>query len=56
MLEIMSLIILNKFKVTGGFKERFWSCEEGAMDGLKGKTSVFIPAKPLCYMTGMEFG
>jgi hypothetical protein len=26
-LKMMSLIILNKFKVTGGFKGRSWSCD-----------------------------
>jgi hypothetical protein len=52
----MAVIILNKFKVTGDFRGRFWSCDQGAMDGLMEKASVFIPAKLLSYMTGMEFG
>jgi hypothetical protein len=52
----MAVIILNNFKVTGDFRGRFWSCEQGAMDGLTYKTSVFIPAKPLSYMTGIESG
>jgi len=53
---MMSLIILNKFKLTGGFRGRSWSREQGAMDGLTDKTSVFIPAKLLSYMTGIESG
>jgi hypothetical protein len=51
----MSVIILNKFKVSDRFKGRSWSCDQGAMDSLTDKASIFIPAKLLPYMTGIEF-
>jgi hypothetical protein len=53
-LEMMSLKTLNEFKVSDRFKGRSWSCDQGAMDGLTDKTSEFIPAKLLPYMTGIE--
>jgi hypothetical protein len=55
-LKIMTVIILDNFKVTGDFRGRSWSCDQGAMDSLTDKASIFIPAKLLSYMTGIESG
>jgi hypothetical protein len=34
----MIVIILDNFKVTGDFRGRSWSCDQGAMDGFTDKT------------------
>jgi hypothetical protein len=53
---ITSTKLLNKFKASVGFKRVSWSCDPGAMDGLTDKASVFIPAKLLSLMAGIESG